>query len=89
MDGMRRYAAGELSEILGPDMIVHDREQRILGMRVAARKTLEVATPESRAHFEAYAHGVTAYIESHREHLPLEFRLCNTSHARGLLRIPR
>jgi penicillin amidase len=75
MDGMRRYAAGELSEILGPDLIVHDREQRILGMRVAARKTLEIATPESRAHFEAYAHGVTAYIESHREHLPLEFRL--------------
>ena len=75
MDGMRRYAAGELSEILGADFIAHDREQRILGMRVAAQKTLEVATPESRAHFEAYARGVTAYIESHRDHLPLEFRL--------------
>lgn len=75
MDGMRRYAAGELSEILGPGFIEHDREQRILGMRVAAQKTLEVASPESRAHFEAYARGVTAFIESHRNRLPMEFRL--------------
>jgi penicillin amidase len=75
MDGMRRFAAGELSEILGPDFVAHDREQRILGLRVAARKTIEIASPESRSHFEAYAHGVTAYIESHRDHLPLEFRL--------------
>ncbi|HSS95539.1 MAG TPA: penicillin acylase family protein, partial [Terriglobales bacterium] len=75
MDGMRRFASGELSEILGPDFVEHDREQRVLGMRVAARKTLEVATPESRSHFEAYARGVTAYIESHRDHLPLEFRI--------------
>ena len=75
IEGMRRYAAGELSEILGPDFLAHDREQRILGMRVAAHRTIEVASPESRAHFEAYARGVTAYIESHRNHLPLEFRL--------------
>src|SRR5437870_3881527 len=43
MDGMRRYAAGELSEILGADFVEHDREQRILGMRVAARESLELA----------------------------------------------
>src|SRR6266481_169450 len=30
MDMTRRFAAGELSEILGPEMIRHDREQRIL-----------------------------------------------------------
>ena len=75
MDGMRRYAAGELSEILGADFVQHDREQRILGMRVAARKTLEVAAPENRRHLEAYARGVTAFIDSHLDHLPLEFRL--------------
>ncbi|MGH9421269.1 MAG: penicillin acylase family protein, partial [Thermoanaerobaculia bacterium] len=75
MDGIRRYAAGELSEILGAEFVEHDREQRILGMRVAARKTIEVASPESRQHFEAYARGVTAFIESHLDRLPLEFRL--------------
>ena len=75
MDGMRRYAAGELSEILGPEFIKHDRQQRILGMRVAAIKTLQTASVESRLQFEAYARGVNAFIESHRDHLPLEFRL--------------
>ena len=75
MDGMRRYAAGELAEILGADFVRHDREQRILGMRVAAHTTMEIASPESRRHFEAYARGVNAFIESHRERLPLEFRL--------------
>src|ERR1700737_4771472 len=36
MDMMRRFAAGEISEILGDNFLKHDREQRILGLRVAA-----------------------------------------------------
>ena len=75
MDGMRRYASGELAEILGPDLLKSDKEQRILGLRAAARKTLESFSPENRARFEDYARGVNAYIESHRDHLPLEFRV--------------
>ena len=42
MDVMRRFAAGEISEILGAEFVKHDREQRILGLRVAAQKALEV-----------------------------------------------
>ncbi|MGA8492394.1 MAG: penicillin acylase family protein [Terriglobales bacterium] len=75
MDGMRRFAGGELAEILGSDYVKHDRQQRILGLRAMAKKTAEDAPAESRAHFEAYARGVNAYIESHRERLPLEFRI--------------
>jgi len=75
MDGMRRFAAGELAEILGPSLLKHDREQRILGLREAARKSVEVATPEDRLHFTAYANGVNAFIESHRDRLPVEFRI--------------
>lgn len=75
MDTLRRFAAGELSEILGPDFLDHDREQRILGIRVAARKALEAASPPDRSHFEAYARGVSAYIDSHRDRLPIEFRI--------------
>ncbi len=75
MDMMRRFAAGEISEILGADFIKHDREQRILGIRVAAEKALEVLSPQTLAHFDAYAGGVNAYIESHRDHLPIEFRI--------------
>jgi penicillin amidase len=75
MDATRRFAAGELSEILGKDFLEHDREQRILGMRQAAGKALEVASEANRSHFEAYARGVNAYIDSHRNQLPLEFRI--------------
>src|ERR1051326_1617508 len=42
MDGMRRFAAGELSEILGPDFVAHDREQRILGLRRSEEHTSEL-----------------------------------------------
>ena len=48
-------------------------------MRVAARKAIEVASPQVRAHYEAYARGVNAYIESYRGRLPLEFRILRYS----------
>ncbi|MGA8762716.1 MAG: penicillin acylase family protein [Candidatus Sulfotelmatobacter sp.] len=73
MDVMRRVGAGELSEILGPDTIDIDREQRILGLRAAARKSLEMATAADQSHFAAYARGVNAFIEQHLT--PIEFRI--------------
>jgi len=79
MDIMRRFAAGEISEILGSDFLAHDREQRTLGLRVAAEKTLAVASSADGARFEAYARGVNAYIESHRDRLPIEFRILRYS----------
>jgi penicillin amidase len=79
MDIMRRFAAGELSELLGEEFVKHDREQRILGLRWAARKAIEVSPAQTRFHFEAYARGVNAYIESHRDRLPIEFRILRYS----------
>jgi penicillin amidase len=79
MDGMRRFAAGELSEVFGSDYLEHDRRQRILGLRSVAQKTIEIAPPEDRSRFEAYARGVNAYVESHRDQLPLEFRILRYS----------
>jgi penicillin amidase len=73
MDVMRRYAGGELSEILGEDLLKVDREQRILGLRAAARKSLETAAPRDRVYFEAYARGVNAYIKARETRLPIEF----------------
>jgi penicillin amidase len=75
MDMMRRFAAGEISELLGKEFVKHDREQRILGLRVAARKAFEVASATNRSHFEDYTRGVNAYIESHRDRVPIEFRI--------------
>jgi penicillin amidase len=79
MDGMRRFAGGELAEILGRGYLKHDRQQRILGLNVAAHNTIAILPPEDRSHFEAYARGVNAYIEGHRDRLPLEFRLLRYS----------
>ncbi len=79
MDGMRRFAAGELSEVVGESQLEHDRQQRILGLRVAAKKTIDSASADDRSRFEAYARGVNAFIESHRDRLPLEFRILRYS----------
>lgn len=75
MDAMRRFAAGELSEILGPSQIGPDREQRILGLRAAARRSLEMASARDRQFLEAYTKGVNAYMQSRARQLPLEFRI--------------
>ncbi len=75
MDMMRRYAAGELSEILGEDTLKVDREQRILGLRAAAQKSMATATPRDQKFFADYARGVNAYIAAHANKLPIEFRI--------------
>jgi penicillin amidase len=75
MDVMRRFASGELSEILGKDLLKLDSEQRILGLRAAAKKNIDMATPRDRAFFEDYARGVNAFISTHADRLPIEFRI--------------
>ncbi len=75
MDMMRRAAAGELSEIVGPATLEMDRAQRVLGLRVAAETSAKQMSPRDREYFEAYARGVNAFLESHRDRLALEFRL--------------
>ncbi len=75
MDIMRRAASGELSQIIGEDTLKMDREQRILGLRVVAEAAQKSISARDRAYFDAYTRGVNAFIESHRDHLPLEFWL--------------
>lgn len=79
MDLLRRAAAGELSEIIGEAALKRDRHQRILGLRAAAESGMQSATAEDREYFAAYANGVNAFIESHRQSLPLEFRVLGYS----------
>jgi len=75
MDIMRRAAAGELSEVIGPATVKMDREQRILGLRPAAEAAEKKISKSERGYFDAYARGVNAFIDSHRDRLSLEFRL--------------
>ena len=75
MDMARRFAAGELAELLGSSVVEHDKLQRVLQIRPAAEH-LTATMPEDQKHlFEAFARGVNAYIASHQDNLPAEFRL--------------
>ena len=75
MDIMRRAAAGELSEVIGEGTVEMDREQRILGLRLAAEAAEKKISARERPYFDAYARGVNAFIDSHRNQLSLEFRV--------------
>src|SRR3984957_2733183 len=71
----RRFAAGELAELLGPSVVEHDKVQRVLQIRPSAER-LTATMPEDQKHlFEAYARGVNAFIAAHQDKLPAEFRL--------------
>src|SRR5580698_3129819 len=75
MDMARRVAAGELAELLGKNLVEHDRVQRVLQMRATAERMAAGLSERDRRYFEDYAHGVNAYVDSHHNHLPAEFRL--------------
>jgi penicillin amidase len=94
MDMTRRFAGGDLSEILGGaggtgsstsrftgaarrafTWLDHDKQQRILRLRAVAEHLAQQLPQRDLNFFAAYTRGVNAYIEQHRENLPLEFRL--------------
>jgi len=75
MDMARRFAAGELAELLGSSVVEHDKIQRILQIRPAAEQLTATMPEDQRRLFEAFARGVNAYIAGHQDNLPAEFRL--------------
>lgn len=75
MDMSRRFASGDLAVVLGPGLVQHDSEERILGMRQMAQRGIATMSERDRKYLEDYARGVNAYIAQHQKTLPLEFRL--------------
>ncbi|OJV42153.1 MAG: penicillin acylase family protein [Acidobacteriales bacterium 59-55] len=75
MDVLRRHAAGELAEVLGPSLIPHDRAQRILQVRAAADRAAASLPPNQLRWFQRYAQGVNDSIATQSTHLPIEFRI--------------
>ena len=64
MDLLRRLAAGELAELLGPLAVPQDKQQRVMRGRAAARAAFDGLDPAKRALLEAYAEGVNAGLAS-------------------------
>jgi penicillin amidase len=75
MDMARRMSAGDVSEILGPGFVDHDRMQRILLFRETAERIVANFSENDRRYFNDYAHGVNIFIATHEDNLPAEFRL--------------
>ncbi|MBM0107940.1 penicillin acylase family protein [Steroidobacter sp. S1-65] len=66
MDLMRRAAAGEMAELLGPAVLEADRKLRVHGFRQVAREVLAAATENDRALIEAYAAGANFALSEAR-----------------------
>ena len=75
MDMARRFASGNTASILGPAYVKHDRMQRTLLMRQTAEHIVADLGDSSRRYLNDYARGVNAYINTHQNNLPAEFRL--------------
>ncbi|PYQ54130.1 MAG: hypothetical protein DMF78_07120 [Acidobacteria bacterium] len=75
MDVLRRRAEGQLAEAFGPPALLADRDIRTLGLGEAARRALPLVPPDLRVVLDGYADGVNAWLDTHRDALPLEFHL--------------
>jgi penicillin amidase len=64
MDLMRRLAAGELAELVGPAAIGRDKAHRPFRMRARAEQLVAAMAPEERVVMEAYRDGVNAGLNA-------------------------
>ena len=75
MELQRRYGAGRLAEIFGPQSVAIDRQMRVLGLYRAAEAEIPFLSLEMNRALTAYAAGVNAFLKSRRGALPPEFLL--------------
>ena len=76
MDMIRRYAAGELAEVIpGQSMIGRDRLQRTLQVRASAERAVAAMAPERVHELQKFADGVNTAIAQMGDKLPLEMRV--------------
>ena len=76
MEMWRRSREGRLAEILGSSAVPRDRTARLLKYRGPMdEREWTSYHPEGKRIFTAYAAGVNAYIASHENTLPVEFKV--------------
>jgi penicillin amidase len=73
MDSLRRFSAGDLSEVVGPVGLAADRDSRRLRIRRVAEEIYPRLAPQDRAAFAAYVRGVNYYIATHHGRYSFEF----------------
>src|SRR5215831_19011784 len=76
MEIWRRSREGRLAEILGASAVARDRTARMLKYRGPMDdREWTSYHPDGKRIFDAFAAGVNAYITSHRDNLPVEFKV--------------
>ncbi len=77
MEYNRRIGHGTLSDMFGAATIKQDRFLRTIGLARAARADLAQLSADDLRPLDSYARGVNAFIETHRDNLPIEFTILN------------
>ncbi len=72
MEINRRAGQGRLAEIAGADLVDVDRFTRTLGLYALAQSSFAALSPWAQRRLQAYADGVNAVLDSHRNALPPE-----------------
>src|SRR5215813_4202665 len=75
MDYLRRFAGGNLAEVVGPAGLEADRDARRLRMRRIAEAAYASLRAGDRTVLAAYARGVNYFIRTHLNQLPIDFTL--------------
>lgn len=75
MVSMNLLARGRLAEMAGEAALSMDIYMRTLGVPQLIEERFKSLSPELRRYLESYAKGVNAYIETHKNRLPMELEL--------------
>src|SRR5271156_7012937 len=75
MDILRRVGQGRMAEIRGADLLPVDKFIRTVGFYREAETSFSALSPWAQKRLAAYADGVNAFLDSHRNALPPEFLL--------------
>lgn len=75
MEFNRLLGSGMLSSAVGEATLSIDRYMRTLGLRRAAEQDWKTIDPDTQNILKMYTDGVNAYIETHRDKLPVEYTI--------------
>ncbi len=75
MEYNRRIGHGTLSDIFGAATIETDEYLRTMGLDRAARADVAAMSDSDKQPLQAFANGVTAFINTHGDNLPIEFTI--------------
>ena len=74
METTRRLAAGRLAEVAGEKVVDLDHWSRILALPQLRKALAKEMSKQEQEILDAYIAGVNAFIDQHRNDLPLEFQ---------------